>query len=385
MTEHVEPMPNLSFVVPAANENRWSDLLASLIATDPAPMTRLVGVSFDAVQREVVTPGQEARKSDRVDILLLKDGVAAAAIEVKMFSDLGTRQLERYLAAFPAAKVHRVLHLEGLPVNLQRSKPWESLTWEAVLAAYADSSNTWVATTARAWALQLPTLVPAVDADTVWNDVPDDAPGMELALRARVAWLSRQLDRWCTLAHDIEPSSGGGTWAVRIWAPSRASGHLVTAELQEGMTAFEWKPDPNKPYRERLRGPVVLLGLRQDDVDTSANFAWAELHSVFVEHILDETGSARDDRAWHLTTARPGDAIDRSNWEAIVAAGAPRWLGKGWGMKVARSVRSCLFGARFQIPPDSTLGYIDAELQRLEPVIARMAQTSRPQDSQERA
>jgi hypothetical protein len=216
-------------------------------------------------------------------------------------------------------------------------------------------------------------LVPAVDANTVWNDVPDDAPGMELALRARIAWLSRQLDCWCTLPHDIEPSSGGGTWAVRIWTTSRASGHLVTAELQEGMTAYEWKPDPNKPYRERLRGPVVLLGLRQDDVDTSANFAWAELHSMFVEHVLDENGTARDDRAWHLTAARPGDAIDRANWEAIVAAGAPRWLGKGWGMKVAKSAQSCLFGARFQIPPDSTLGYIDAELRRLEPVIARMA------------
>jgi hypothetical protein len=366
-------MPDLSFVIPAANENRWSDLLASLIATDPAPMTRLVGVNFDTVKREVVIPGQEVRKSDRLDLLLVKDGVPAAAIEVKLLSDLGPRQLERYVAAFPTATARRVLHLAGLPVNLQRAKPWESLSWEAVLTAYADSSNTWAATTARAWLRQIPTLVPAVDANTVWNDVPDDAAGMELALRARIAWLSRQLHGWCALPHDIEPSSGGGTWAVRIWAPSRASGHLVTAELQEGMTAFEWKPDPDKPYRERLRGPVVLLGLRQDDVDTSANFAWTELHSMFVEHILDEAGSPRDDRAWHLTGARPGDAIDRANWEAIVAAGAPRWLGKGWGMRVTKSARSCLFGARFQIPPDSTLGDIDAELQRLEPVIARMA------------
>lgn len=373
MTEPVAQMPDLSFVIPAANENRWSDLLASLIATDPAPMARLVGVNFDTVKREVAIPGQEARKSDRLDLLLVKDGVDAAAIEVKLLSDLGPRQLERYVAAFPAAKVHRVLHLEGLPVNLQRTRTWESLTWEAVLKAYADSSNPWVATTARAWLLQIPTLVPAVDANTVWNDVPDDAGGMEIALRARIAWLSRQLDGWCTLAHDIEPSSGGGSWAVRIWAPSRASGHLLTAELQEGMTAFEWRPDPTKPYRERLRGPVVLLGLRQDDVDTSANFAWTDLHAMFVEHILDEAGSPRDNRAWHLTAARPGHAIDRANWEVIVGAGAPRWIGKGWGMKVTKSARSCLFGARFQIPRDSTLGHINAELQRLEPLLARMA------------
>ena len=365
-------MPDLSFVVPAANENRWSDLLASLIATDREPMTRLISIGFDTVQREVVIPGQEARTSDRLDMLLEKDGTAAAAIEVKLLSDLGPKQLERYVLAFPGAQTYRVLHLDRLPVNLTRTKPWESLTWEAVLEAYAASTNPWVATTARAWLLQLPTLVPMVDANTVWNDVPDDAAGMELALRARIAWLSRQLEAWCRLPHDIEPSSGGGTWAVRIWTPSRVAGHLVTAELQEGMTAFEWKPDPTRPYCERLRGPVVLLGLRQDDVDTSTNFAWGELHRLFREHVLDDDGTARDDRAWHLTAARPGDAVDRANWEAIVAAGAPRWLGKGWGMKVAKSAQSCLFGARFQIPPDSTLGNIDAELRRLEPVIARM-------------
>lgn len=372
MTEPAAELPDLSFVIPAANENRWSDLLASLIATDPEPMAELVGIAFDGVQREVVIPGDQARKSDRLDLLLTKGGVAAAAMEVKLLSDLGPRQLERYVAVFPTAQRHLVLHLDGLPVNLQRTRPWESLTWETMLSAYASSANAWVATTAQAWLLQLPRLVPAVDANTVWNDVPDDAPGMELALRARIAWLSRQADGWCRLPHDIEPSSGGGTWAVRIWTSSRSPGHLVTAEVQEGMTAFEWKPDPNKPYRQRLRGPVVLLGLRQDDVATSANFDWAQLHTMFAEHILDEHGSTRDGRAWHVTAARPGDAVDRANWEAIVAAGAPRWLGKGWGMRVAKSAQSCMFGARFQIPPESTLGHIDAEMRRLEPVIAQM-------------
>jgi hypothetical protein len=42
-------------------------------------------------------------------------------------------------------------------------------------------------------------------------------------------------------------------------------------------------------------------------------------------------------------------------------------------MKVAQSTRSCLFGARFQIPASSTLGAIDAELQRLQKLIERMA------------
>lgn len=65
--------------------------------------------------------------------------------------------------------------------------------------------------------------------------------------------------------------------------------------------------------------------------------------------------------------------MDRENWQVIVEAGAPRWLGKGWGMKVAQSTRSCLFGARFQLPASSTLGEIDAELQWLQELIERMA------------
>ena len=76
--------PNLSFVIPAANENRWSDLLAALISTDPAPIARLLDVDFDTVRREVVVPGQVGRKSDRLDLLLLQGDREMAAIEVKL-------------------------------------------------------------------------------------------------------------------------------------------------------------------------------------------------------------------------------------------------------------------------------------------------------------
>jgi len=56
-----------------------------------------------------------------------------------------------------------------------------------------------VAATARAWLTQLDSLVPHVDARTVWNEVPDDAAGFELALRARIVWLSGRMDSWCDL------------------------------------------------------------------------------------------------------------------------------------------------------------------------------------------
>jgi hypothetical protein len=185
-------------------------------------MEDLIGVEFDTVRREVVVPGQVGRKSDRLDLLLLHGRQEVAAIEVKLLSDLGPPQLERYHAAFPTAGHYRVLHLGTLPVNLLGATPWESLTWESVLTAHAKSEVSWVATTSRAWLIQLASLVPVVDASTVWNEVPNDPAGFELALRARIAWLSRQMDQWCELPHDIVPSSGGGNWAARIWTTAIA-------------------------------------------------------------------------------------------------------------------------------------------------------------------
>jgi hypothetical protein len=45
-------------------------------------------------------------------------------------------------------------------------------------------------------------------------------------------------------------------------------------------------------------------------------------------------------------------------------------------MKVAQGTESCLFGARFQLPPTSTLGEIEQELRRLQPLLQDMSATS---------
>ncbi|HWJ65129.1 MAG TPA: hypothetical protein VNT31_00485 [Nocardioides sp.] len=376
MTEMREP--DLSYVIPGWSENRWSDLLASLIKTDPQPMGQLIGVVPDDVRREVAVPGATSRKSDRLDLLLTEGGGCIAAIEVKVLSDLGPDQLARYSAAFPGAKARYVLHLAALPVNTTTTPGWGELSWETVLASYSRSAHPWVAATAKAWLTQLGTLVPRVDANTVWNDVPDAPADFEVALRARVAWLSSRMSAWCDLHHDTVQSSGGGNWALRMWTDSTTPDHLVTAELQEGMTAYEWRFDPARRYRDRLRGPVVLVGLRHEGSPTSASFAWPLLHRIYSEHILDDAGNPRDGRQWRTTSARPGDPVDKQNWQAIVQAGAPPWLGQGWGMKVARTTKSCLFGARFAIAPTASLAHIDSELQRLQPLLVDMAATEYP-------
>lgn len=362
--------------MPGWAENRWSDLLATLIATDPTPMGRVLGVLVDDVRREVAVAAAAAGKSDRLDLLLTRAGAAVAAIEVKVLSDLGVDQLTRYQAAFPNLEAYCVLHLAALPVNVRDTEPWRSLAWEDVLAAYADTDHLWVAATARAWLSQLGELVPRVDAETVWNDVPDKPADFELALRARVSWLTAQMHAWCTLPHDSVQSSGGGNWAVRMWHEATSPGHLVTAEMQEGMTAYEWRHDPTRPYRERLRGPVVLIGLREDGPDTSEGFDWQLLHRMFAQHILDDTGQPADGRSWRTTSARPNDPVDKQNWLEMVKAGAPRWLGQGWGMRVARSTRSSLFGGRFEIPATATLRIIDTELRKTQMLLRAMASTS---------
>jgi hypothetical protein len=370
-------VPNLQFVVPAASENRWSDLLASLISTDPGPIAQFVDAEPDLVRREVVVPGQVDRKSDRLDLLLLRDGRRVAAIEVKVLSDLGPRQLARYLEAFPDAATHHVLHLGRLPLSLRAAPQWQSLTWESVLTAYSQSAHPWVAATARAWLTQLDSLVPHVDASTVWNEVPDDAAGFELALRARIVWLAGRMDSWCDLDHELGLSSGGGAWSADMSAAAGSPGHRVIAEIQEGLAARAWRMDPDRPYRSRLDGPVVLVGLRQDGISTSAAFDWRLLHGLFLDRVVDDGGQVLDGRPWQTTNASSRDPIDRQGWQSIVDAGAPKWLGKGWGMAVARSHhQACAFGARFLIPPTKTLGEIDSELQRLQGLITEMAEAS---------
>lgn len=367
--------PDLSYVIPGWSENRWSDLLASLIKTDPAPCGRLIGTAPDDVHREVAAPGDTSQKSDRLDLLLTHGDRQVAAIEVKVLSDLGLDQLARYTAAFPGAERRYVLHLASLPVNTTSTPGWSELSWETVLSEYSASKHPWVAATSTAWLAQLDDLVPAVDADTVWNDVPDDARAFELALRARIAWLAHHLEQ-SSLQRDIVQSSGGGIWVLRFWADTAVPNLRVQVEVQEGMTAYEWRPDSQRRYRDRLKGPAPVVSLRLSDVDTSESFDWNLLRQVFAEHVLDANGDPLAAWPWQLTPANPRHPVDRAAWSAMVAAGGPKWLGKGFGMAVAtKAYRECLFGARMQFAPTLTLGEIRDELLRLEPLVLAMSAT----------
>jgi hypothetical protein len=94
--------------------------------------------------------------------------------------------------------------------------------------------------------------VPDVGADTIWNDVPDEAAGFELALRARIAWLANQLDSWCDLEHDMTQSSGGGNWAVRIWTTASTRTTTSLPSCKKG------SPDTGEPAHAEGAGQIEL-------------------------------------------------------------------------------------------------------------------------------
>lgn len=54
-------------------------------------------------------------------------------------------------------------------------------------------------------------------------------------------------------------------------------------------------------------------------------------------------------------------------------AAVTRWIGHGFGQRLARKQGACMFGARFALPPSSTLSEVDAELRQLESLVQRMA------------
>jgi hypothetical protein len=130
---------------------------------------------------------------------------------------------------------------------------------------------------------------------------------------------------------------------AQMWAPASAPGHHVTAELEERMSAYEWRPDPKRPYRTRFRGPVVLLGLRQDEVTTSADFDRKLLHRLYAEHVLDDHGAPQDDRVGRLLLLgqriRANERTGRASSRQELRSGSARAGHEGRQERVVLPVR----------------------------------------------
>lgn len=62
----------------------------------------------------------------------------------------------------------------------------------------------------------------------------------------------------------------------------------------------------------------------------------------------------------------------------MVAKGGPKYLGFGFGEAQTKINGQCMFGARFQLPPDITLGGLVTTLEETAGLLLQMAQVQPP-------
>ncbi len=358
--------PVLRSILPIGREERWSDLLAVLIETDPGPICRLLGIEghdgLDVVREAVVD------SDSRPDVILRSGGASLAVIENKVLAGFGRRQLARYVDADPAAERYVVIHPGRLALTVD--DPWRSIPWEDVLAVYADSSNPWVATTATAWREHLEAALPVVGPDTVWNRL---RPGEEfaLALRARMSWVYNAMQPPDDIDCALVSSAAGRSWVVRVKRPAAVPGYRVQAEVEERLAVRNFPKHATESGPSPL-GPKVTVALLQSGVDTSSSFDWDYLLALWTEVM----STFRTD--WSPSPARPRAEHDRAAHRRMVERGGPALLGAGFGERQTRINRECMFGARIHLPADITLQRLAEEMNDLAGLVRSMAPVQQP-------
>lgn len=356
--------PVLSFALPLQSETHWSDMLAVLIATDPVPLGAVLGLHYDrvavSVQREA-----SVDSANRPDIVLTADGARIAVIEVKVLAGLGRRQLERYHNAVPDADIYVLVYPERLAVPLRDAKPWQEVTWETLLRAYESSDHSWAAATARAWCHHLDSALPKVGPGTRWNDLRQ-GEDFVIAMRARMSWLYGEIHAPPGVEHDLVGSSAGVSWVARLYAETPVPGYWIMSEIEENLPVRDYPKYFTTDGHQPL-GPSAKVCLYQEGVQTSAGFDWDYLHCLWP--VMEQ---ARTD--WVRHAARPKAAHDREGYKRIVAAGAPPFLGIGFGDAQAKINQACMFGARIQFSADSTLAQISSEIAALAELTLKLAQ-----------
>lgn len=358
--------PVLRLILPVGREERWSDLLAVMVESDPGPMCWLLGIkredNLDVVREAVVDTGS------RPDLVLRVGGRSLAVIENKLLSGFGRRQLDRYVRADPDADCYVVIHPERLALTVD--DPWRAISWEDVLAAYSESTSRWVATTAAAWREHLDTALPVVGPDTVWNRL---VPGEEfsLALRARMSWVYNAIEPPDGVDCDLVSSAAGQSWVARVMRPASVPGYRVQAEIEERLAARGFPKFATDSGPLPL-GPKVTVALLQSDVDTSSGFDWDYLLAIWTEVM----STFRAD--WSTTPARPKAEHDRVAHQRMVELGGSPHLGAGFGDRQTRINRECMFGARIQLPAHITLRHLAEEMNDLARLVHLMAQVRRP-------
>lgn len=355
-------------IVPLGSENRWSDLLATLIETAPNAVADLLLLGAAASRDVRVRREAPGMGRDRIDLIISVSGEIRCVIEAKVLSGLGYGQLRRYGDAYPDVHNRVLVFPERLPVHIGEQAGWREITWEQLLRALAVSEDAWVAHTAGEWLAHLARSMPQLDSETRWNDL-SDGEDFVIAMRARMSWVYQQLTPPAPIEHDLVGSSAGVSWVTRMYLPSAVDGYWVYVEAEENLPVRDYPALAGRGVDPL--GPSIKVTLQQAGVPTSAGFDWDYLLAMW-----PTMDAARSD--WVQATARPKAAHDRENWKAMVSKGGPRYLGIGFGEAQAKAHGSCMFGARIQLPPKVMLGQVVEALLAMTGLMLDMATVAPP-------
>lgn len=361
---------DLRFLVPIGNENKWSDLLATMIEADPVPMAEVLGLPEMADGITVAREHTGGSQEDRLDLWLESIGGLTVAIEAKVLSVLGRDQLDRYQQRFEGAVKYVVLYSDRLGLNAPTDSAWESLSWERVIKAYEASAVPWVAQFAAAWTAHMDAQMPIVHAGTAWNAIPE-RHSVILGLRARVSWLAHELRPDWPLEADVVPSSQGKHWVARLYRDAAKPGYQAVLDVQERLSSFALKWDATA---DLLLGPVALIALKQRDVTTSEGFDWEYLARMWPLMEASPVAALGGLGTWVETSAARKAPHDKAGYQAMVAAGAPKFLGKGYGEAQTKITGECMFGAFLRFDRGITLGELRDALLRLGDLLNEMAE-----------
>jgi hypothetical protein len=189
-------------------------------------------------------------------------------------------------------------------------------------------------------------------------------------MRARMSWLYSQIHAPAGVEHDLTPSSAGVSWVASLHAQTPVPGYRITlsvmTQVEEYLPVRDWPRHYTAEGFQPL-GPSAKVCLYQAGVTTSAGFDWDYLLRLWP--VMDQ---ARRD--WVRQSPRPKAPHDREGYQKIVAAGAPPFLGIGFGEAQTKINQFCMFGARIQWPAGSTLAGIRTEVAALAELTLNLAQ-----------
>ncbi|MFH9193030.1 PD-(D/E)XK nuclease family protein [Streptomyces globisporus] len=362
-------LPDLRFLLSINSENAWSDLLATLMNADQAITRSVLGI--DAVGplqiRREVSKSRGRKASDRPDLVVEAKGQVVAVVEVKLLAGLGIEQLERYYRY--VAEEDRddcrfvAVSLQRIRLDTTHAQDWQNLTWEELIAPFASSPVPWAATTATAWTSHIKSQVPEVDGHTVWNQIA--GIDLYLALRLRAAYMYDNVALPGGSSKAIREIGSGGLYVAIVDAPIRGSGYTVRWDATESLPTQEVGKLVDS---SGLRGVDFRFFLVQQRVTSSKAYDWDHLALLWQEYLAQE-----DWIPWRPHPPRKTLQWEKDGVARLKALGAPAFLGAGYGEKQAMLSGEVEFGARFVLPPSTTLKDATEVLSRVAVIGSRMA------------